>query len=243
MLPWHFPQRVFMSGLQVVVGDVQPVVGHIQVIFADNHPLTLSGLRSAVADHSDIQVLAECIDRERVLEAVRSHLPDVLLLSAELLQEELNTLQQLVAELHDTRVILLTGRKDSDFLEEALRCGARGVFQREKPAHYIPLAIRKVTGGGLWFEHAMAERILDEFLNRRNKAQGPEERKIAAVTTREQEVIELICQGLKNKEISERLYISETTVSHHLTSIFRKLEVNDRISLILYSVRNHLVTL
>src|SRR6202000_3130896 len=89
MLPWHFPQRVFMSDLQVVVGNVQPVVGHIQVIFADNHPLTLSGLRSAVADHSDIQVLAECNDRERVLEAVRSHLPDLLLLRAELLQAEL----------------------------------------------------------------------------------------------------------------------------------------------------------
>ena len=89
----------------------------------------------------------------------------------------------------------------------------------------------------------MAERIIDEFLNRRNKTQGPEERKIAAVTAREQEVIELICQGLKNKEISERLYISETTVSHHLTSIFRKLEVSDRISLILYCARNSLVRL
>jgi two-component system, NarL family, response regulator DegU len=243
MLPWHFPQRVFMSGVQVVVGDVQQIVGQIQVVFADNHPLTLSGLRSAVADHSDIQVLAECRDRQHVLEAVRNHLPDVLLLSAELLQEELDTLQQLVAEINDTRVILLTGRKDPDFLEEALRCGARGIFQREKPAHYIPLAIRKVISGGLWFEHAMAERMLDEVLNRRNKTQDPEERKMAAITPREQEVIELICQGLKNKEVSERLYISETTVSHHLTSIFRKLEVNDRISLILYSVRNHLVTL
>jgi len=85
-----------MSDLQVVVGNVQPVVGHIQVIFADNHPLTLSGLRSAVADHSDIQVLAECNDRERVLEAVRSHLPDLLLLSAELLQEELKRFNSLL---------------------------------------------------------------------------------------------------------------------------------------------------
>jgi DNA-binding NarL/FixJ family response regulator len=66
---------------------------------------------------------------------------------------------------------------------------------------------------------------------------------MAAVTAREQEVIVLICQGLKNKEISERLYISDVTVSHHLTSIFRKLEVSDRISLILYCARNSLVRL
>jgi two-component system response regulator DegU len=215
----------------------------IQVIFADNHPLTLSGLRSAVADHSDITVLAECVDREQAIEAARSRLPDVLLLSAELLQEELDALQQLVADIQDTRVILLTSRKDPDFLEEALRCGARGVFQRERPAHHIPIAIRKVINGGLWFEQAIAERMLDELLNKRNKTEKPEERKIATITTREQEVIDLICQGLKNREVSERLHISEITVSHHLTSIFRKLEVDDRISLILFSHKNRLVTL
>jgi DNA-binding NarL/FixJ family response regulator len=140
-------------------------------------------------------------------------------------------------------VILLTSRKDPDFLEEALRCGARGVFQRERPSHYIPIAIRKVINGGLWFEQAIAERMLDELLNKRNKTEKPEERKIATITTREQEVIDLICQGLKNREVSERLHISEITVSHHLTSIFRKLEVDDRISLILFSHKNRLVTL
>jgi DNA-binding NarL/FixJ family response regulator len=174
---------------------------------------------------------------------VCSHPPDVLLLSAELLQEELDTLRQLIAEIHGIRVILLTSRRDPDFLEEALRCGARGVFQRERPTHHIPLAIRKVINGGLWFEQAIAERILDDLLNKRNQTQNPDERKIATITAREQEVVELICQGLKNKGVSERLHISEATVSHHLTSIFRKLEVDDRISLILYSVRNRLVTL
>ena len=219
------------------------LMSDIQVVFADNHPLTLSGLRSAVASHSDIKVLAECVDRERALDAVRSHLPDVLLLSAELLDEQGDALQQVVSDTQETRVILLTDRKDPDFLEEALRCGARGVFQRERPTRYIPVAIRKVTSGGLWFERAAAERILDELVNKRNNAQDPEERKFAAITAREQEVIELICQGLKNKEISERLYISEATVSHHLTSIFRKLEVSDRVALVIYCVRNSLVRL
>jgi two-component system, NarL family, response regulator DegU len=219
------------------------LMSDIQVIFADNHPLTLSGLRTAVANHSDIKILAECVNRERTLDAVRNHGPDVLLLSAELLQEETDTLQQFVSDKESTRVILLTDRKDPDFLEEALRSGARGVFQRDRPIHFIPMAIRKVTNGGLWFEQAAAERILDDLINKRTKSQSPEDRKITSVTSREQEVIELICQGLKNKEISEQLYISETTVSHHLTSIFRKLEVSDRISLILYCARNSLVRL
>jgi DNA-binding NarL/FixJ family response regulator len=215
----------------------------IQVIFADNHPLTLSGLRNAVADHTDIKIVAECLDRERALKAVRNHFPDVLLLSAELLQEDLDVLHQLVTDIHETHVILLTSRHDPDFLEEALRSGARGVFQRDKPVHFIPQAIRKVMNGGLWYERALAEHILDRFVSRRNEPPNPQDRKIATVTTREREVIELICKGLKNREISEQLHISEVTVSHHLTSIFRKLEVSDRISLILYSVRNGVVML
>lgn len=215
----------------------------IQVVFADNHPLILSGLRSAVADHSDISIVAECLDRERALNAVRNHFPDVLLLSAELLQGNLDALQQLVADMQETHVILLTSRHDPEFLGEALRSGARGVFQCNKPVHFIPQAIRKVTNGGLWFERAHAEHVLDRLVSRRNETQDPEDHKIAAVTAREREVIGLICKGLKNREISERLHISEVTVSHHLTSIFRKLEVSDRISLILYSVRNRVVQL
>jgi len=215
----------------------------IQVVFADNHPLILSGLRSAVADHSDISIVAECLDRERALNAVRNHFPNVLLLSAELLQGNLDALQQLVADMQETHVILLTSRHDPEFLGEALRSGARGVFQCNKPVHFIPQAIRKVTNGGLWFERAHAEHVLDRLVSRRNETQDPEDHKIAAVTAREREVIGLICKGLKNREISERLHISEVTVSHHLTSIFRKLEVSDRISLILYSVRNRVVQL
>jgi DNA-binding NarL/FixJ family response regulator len=229
--------------LALAVHSEMESMSDIQVVFADKHPLTLSGLRTSVADHSDIKILAECVDREQAVAVACNHSPDVLLLSTELLPEELNGLQQLVANIQDTHVILLTDRKDLDFLEEALRCGVRGIFQRERPAHHVPVAIRKVINGGLWFEQATAERMLDALLIKRDKTQKPEEGKIAAITTREQEVIDLICQGLKNREVSERLHISEITVSHHLTSIFRKLEVEDRISLILYSHRNGLVTL
>jgi DNA-binding NarL/FixJ family response regulator len=215
----------------------------IQVVFADNQPLMLSGLRSAVADHTDIRIVDECLDRERALKAVRNHVPHVLLLSAELLHEKVDALQQLVTDIQETHVILLSSRDDPDFVEEALRSGARGVFQRNKPIHFIPQAIRKVTSGGLWFERALAEHMIDRLVSRRNETQNPEDHKISAVTAREREVIELICKGLKNREVSEQLHISEVTVSHHLTSIFRKLEVSDRISLILYSVRNRMVML
>ncbi|MFZ0746705.1 MAG: response regulator transcription factor [Terracidiphilus sp.] len=213
----------------------------IQVVIADNQPLALSGLRQAVADHADIQVLAECQNWDRLIDAVRKHSPDVLLVSMDIMEEELDTLGRLVNEIDETRVIVLTGRKDLDFLEGALRCGAKGVIQREWPVQQIPVAIRKVTNGGVWIERLTAERVLENLLSGRD-AGDPEDRKIAALTPREHEVIELICQGFKNKTISDRLHISEATVSHHLTSIYRKLEVDDRTSLVIYSAKRNLVT-
>lgn len=216
-------------------------MGDIEVMIADNQPLTISGLRSAVADQHDIRVLAEYQSSERLTDAVRSYAPDVLLVSTDLLKEELDQLERFIAEIQNTRVILLTSRKDVDFLEGALRCGAKGIFQRDWPIHQIPVAIRKVTNGGVWLEQAVAERVLEEVLSKR-KMPDPEETKIASLTARERGVVELVCEGLRNKEIADRLHISGATVSHHLTSIFRKLHVEDRTSLVIYAAKRRMVT-
>jgi two-component system, NarL family, nitrate/nitrite response regulator NarL len=220
------------------------LMSSIEVILADNQPLTISGLRSALSNQDDIRILAEYTDRRRMLEAMQSQSPQVLLVSTDLLEEELDVLPELTGDGETTRVILLTGRKDADFMQEALRCGARGVFQREKPAHHVPIAIRTVIRGQLWFERALTERMLINVLRNGNgKDHDPDDEKLATITAREREVIELICQGLRNKEVSSRLNISEATVSHHLTSIFHKLDVEDRVSLVIYAVRKRLVLL
>ncbi len=217
-------------------------MAEIDVVIADNQPLSLYGMRSAVADQADIRIIAECQTSDRLLDAIRHHSPDVVLVSAEILCEEISALEQLVTEIDDTRVIVVTSRKDAGFLEGALRCGAKGVFQREWPVQQIPMAIRKVTKGGVWLEQGAAERVLEQVLTKQ-KPPDADEVRIASLTPREREVIGLICEGLRNKEITERLYISQATVSHHLTSIYRKLEVSDRTSLVIYAVKQRLVNL
>jgi DNA-binding NarL/FixJ family response regulator len=215
-------------------------MNEIQVVIADKEPLTLSGLRSVVADHDDIEVLAEIHNPERLMDALRQHSPDVLLVGTEILQEDLEELKRLVSDGVQTRVILLTNRKDPGFLEIALRHGAKGIIQREWPVQQIPIAIRKVTRGGVWLERNVAESVLEKILSRPEDP-DPEGQKIAALTPREREVILLICDGKKNKDIANALHISGATVSHHLTSIFRKLEVEDRTSLVIYAARNRMV--
>ena len=105
----------------------------------------------------------------------------------------------------------------------------------------IPMAIRKVTNGGVWLEQSPAERVFEQSLSRRIEANAGGQ-KIAALTPREHEVIQLICRGMRNKEISKELRSSAATVSHHLTSIYRKLGVEDRTSLVIYAAKQHLVT-
>ena len=212
----------------------------IQVVIADREPLTLSGLRSVVADHDDIEVLAECHNPERLIDAMRQHSPDVLLVGTEILQEDLEELKRLVSDGVQTRVILLTNRKDPGFLEGALRYGAKGIIQREWPVHQIPIAIRKVRRGGVWLEQHVAESVLEEILSK-PKDPDPQDLKISALSGREREVIALVCEGRRNKEIAKALHISGATVSHHLTSIFRKLEVEDRTSLVIYAAKHRMV--
>ena len=106
----------------------------------------------------------------------------------------------------------------------------------------IPVAIRKVTNGGVWLEQGAAERVLEQVLSKR-KVPDAEEMRIASLTPREHEVILLVCKGLRNKEISDQLHISMATVSHHLTSIYSKLEVSDRTALVIFAVKRRLVSL
>jgi two-component system, NarL family, nitrate/nitrite response regulator NarL len=216
-------------------------MANIDVMIADNQQLSLYGLRSAVADQADITILAECENEDRLLDEIRQHSPDVLLVSAEILRDELDALEQLVTEIDETRVIVVTSSKDPEFLEGALRCGAKGVFQREWPVQQIPMAIRKVTNGGMWLEQGAAERVLEQILAKRKEPDNNESR-IASLTPREREVVDLVCEGLRNKEIADRIHISLPTVTHHLTSIYNKLGVADRTALVIYAARQRLVT-
>jgi len=125
----------------------------INLMIADDQPLSLVGLRSAVADQGDIRIIAECQNPQRLAAAVRSH-PDVLLVNADILHDELGALKQLVSQAKKTRVIVITGHKDREFLDGALECGAKGVIHTDCPVKEIPAAIRKVTGGGVWMEKA-----------------------------------------------------------------------------------------
>src|ERR1041384_8266747 len=136
------------------------------------------------------------------------------------------------------RVLVVTGVQNPDSHRRAIRRGAMGIVLKEHAADQLLKAIKKVHDGEVWIERSMMGSMIQE-LNKPAMV-DPEVAKIESLTDREREVISLVGEGLKNKQVAERLFISETTVTHHLSSVFSKLDVSDRLELIIYAFRHGL---
>jgi DNA-binding NarL/FixJ family response regulator len=140
------------------------------------------------------------------------------------------------------RIIVITGAADRELAAALVLDGVRGVVSKDRPGAHLLDAIRKVHGGELWVERATTAQIITGLAARRVRtAADPEATRIASLTPREREVIALAAKGNSNKAIAERMKISDNTVRHHLTSIFAKLGVADRLALVVYTFRHRIV--
>ena len=153
-------------------------------------------------------------------------------------EDGLNLLPTLREKSPKTRVLILTGVLNPDAHRAAIRKGAMGIVLKEHAADLLLKAIKKVNDGEVWIDRSMMGMVIQEFS--KPAYTDPEVSKIEALTSREREVIGLVGEGLKNKQIAERLFISETTVTHHLSSVFAKLDVSDRLELTIYAFRHGL---
>lgn len=201
----------------------------IRLVLADDHPLMLDGLESLFGSDPEFEVLARCADSHQALQAVVEKRPDVLILDlrmpgpsgAELLRE-------LRALAVPTRVVVLTGSADDDEIFEAVRLGARGVVLKEMAPRLLVQAVRKVHAGERWLDRQTLSRALDELLLR--DARGAEAPSL--LSARELEIVRLLGQGLRNRQIGERLFIAEGTVKTHLHKIYDKVGVDSRLALL-----------
>jgi len=211
----------------------------ISIMIVDDHVVIRSGLRMLIEHDQRMQVVAQAGNRTEALERAMSEHPDVIILDLVLGDEDgLTFLPELCQASPESRVLVLTGVQNPDSHRRAIRRGAMGIVLKEHAADQLLKAIMKVYEGEVWIERSMMGSMIQEF----NKPQlpNPEMTKIESLTDREREVIALVGEGLKNKQVGERLFISETTVTHHLSSVFSKLEVSDRLELIIYAFRHGL---
>src|SRR5688500_19919745 len=187
----------------------------ITIMIVDDHVVIRSGLRMLIEHDKRMQVIAQAGNRAEALERATSSRPDVIILDLVLGDEDgLSFLPELCEASRSSRVLVLTGVQNPDAHRRAIRRGAMGIVLKEHAADQLLKAIMKVYEGEVWIERSMMGSMIQEFT--KPTMADPEAAKIESLTDREREVISLIDEGRKNKQIVESLFISEKTVTHHL---------------------------
>lgn len=211
---------------------------NISVMISDDHGLMREGLKQLIELEDDIVVVCQAKDGNETIEKLIKYKPDVLLLDINMPNlNGIDTLRRLKDLGLGTKVIILTIHDDKEYLLETMKMGANGYVLKDSDGDSLIKAIRDVKEGKTYIQPSIAS-ALDEDLNYSEKDEGI--RKIESLTNREYEVLTLIAEGLNNKEIADKLYISEKTVKNHVSSIFKKIEVNDRIQAAIFAFKNNI---
>jgi two-component system nitrate/nitrite response regulator NarL len=212
----------------------------IRIAIADDHPIFRDGLRQILGLERDFTVVAEARDGEEALQIIEEHCPDILLLDLNMPRAGgMGILQRLQNKTGGTKVIVLTASEDKNEFIQAMRLGAAGIVLKRSPTELLLKSIRKVHAGEIWLDSHTTAAVMQQFAagDERPARQGRER---APLSPREREIVALVAQGFKNKEMAEKMFISEQTVKNHLHNIFDKLGVSDRLELALYAIHKNL---
>ena len=215
----------------------------VRVVLADPDALYRERIQEMFQAEPDLWLLDGACDVAGAPLAVETLSPDVLLISASSDARQTVTVLDRVNRAPGTaKVILLVLLENQDFFVRAVRAGCRGILHKESAPDLLLKCIRKVSEGELWLDRATTAQVLRQFTDD-HPPQRPKDRdsKNSPLSPREREIVGLVIQGYKNRELAERLTISEQTVKNHMHNIFDKLGVSDRLELTLYSIHNNLL--
>jgi DNA-binding NarL/FixJ family response regulator len=218
---------------------------NIRVLIIDEHPLFRQGCRWALEQAGDCSVVAEASESHVGLELARTHTPDVVLIDALLSSNDaLELARQLRHSTPRAAIIMITAFEDEEQLFQAMKLGAAAYLLKDISGEDLVKAVRQVSGGAYIINDnvlsrpMVASRVLRTF--REMTAEAPPEvaQIYSPLSTREIEILDYIARGNSNKEIAKSLKISDQTVKNHITSILKKLQVNDRTAAVVHALRH-----
>jgi DNA-binding NarL/FixJ family response regulator len=212
----------------------------LKLIIADDHALFRDGLRSLLEAYGT-NVLAEARNGQEALELARLHRPDIVLMDLDMpVMNGLDATRMISAELQDVRVVVLTASEDDADLFEAVKSGARGYLPKNLEARELFGFLEGVLKDEPALTPNLARKVLGEFA--KGPAPEPEGVAGASLTDRERDVLDLLVQGItSNRDLAERLFVSENTVKYHLRNILYKLHLKNRAQVVAYAMRHGLV--
>lgn len=213
-----------------------------RVILIDDNFDHLSGVKELIGMESDFDVIATATSANIGISLIKKYRPDVVLMDINMPEKDgLSAIQEIEKLDLGTRVIALTGYDDPDLIFRAMKIGAKGYILKTMASAQLIYAIEEVSNGKIYLPAALSSRFFDYFqrsFKEEANEVSDEENLLNYLTAREEEVLELLTQGVTYKGVASQLFISETTVKTHVNNIFQKLQVNDRTQAVLYALNN-----
>jgi len=202
----------------------------IKVLVADDHVIIREGILSMLSSSSVIEVVGEATDGEEAVRIAKALMPDVVLMDINMPNlDGVTATERIIAENPHIKILVLTVSEDSQDLVKAIKAGARGYLLKDTDKSALIKAIEAIYKGESIINPAMAADLLDEFRYMSKKSERKPHPLATKLTDREQEVLKLMAEGLDNKEIAKKLFVSESTIKNHVSNILSKLQLENRI--------------
>jgi DNA-binding NarL/FixJ family response regulator len=212
----------------------------IRVLIVDDQPLVRSGLRMIVSTRNEFSVVGEATQGLEAIEMVKELTPDVVIIDIQMpILDGVEATRRITALPNPPKVLVLTTFERDDYLHEALRAGASGFLLKNSPPERLLDALSVVASGDSLVDPAMTRRLIDAMGTRLPIDSADA---LKALTDREEEVLRLIAKGFSNAEIAEALFIGESTVKTHVSSILVKLNLRDRVQAVVFAYEHGVTT-
>src|SRR5437870_11796982 len=211
----------------------------IRILLADDHAIFRDGLRKLLDADDEVTIIGEASNGNECIRMLTKLKPDILLLDLRMPDKDgLAVLEEVNFDSLPTRVIVLTAAEDERDAVRAMRLGARGIVLKQSASDLLVQSIHRVHGGEICMDSRIMAEVMKAFAETSDNGRRRDK---PLLSDREKEIVQLVAQGYRNKEIAEKLIISEQTVKNHLHNIFDKLGVSDRLELALYAIHHRLI--
>jgi DNA-binding NarL/FixJ family response regulator len=215
----------------------------IRVLIADDHELMRGGLRAMLGAHDDIEIVGEAADGGEAVDRAVELRPDVVIMDIRMPRVDgIEATRRLAAQGPGApRVLVLTTFDLDEYVWEALRAGAGGFMLKDAPPRQLAEAVRTVAAGESLLAPAITRRLVERFVRTPPSGGAVQRERFGELTERELEVLGLVARGRSNAEVAAELFLSEATVKTHVTRILSKLDLRDRVQIVVLAYESGLV--
>ena len=236
-----FSSNCILAEEHKLYAQVKQVKARHRVVIAEDHTILREGLRALLSAESDLEVVGEAEDGRQAIRRVEELEPDLIL--TDLSMPKMNgveAIREIKKRAPETKVLALTVHKAEEFILEVLQAGADGYILKDASSEELIMAIKSVLGGKRYLSPSVSQMVIEGYLEGRKsfRSSSPWD----TLTKREREILKLIAEGHKNKEIADYLYISVKTVEKHRANLMKKLDLHSAAALTAYAMERGLVT-